>query len=84
MWNWLVSSLAVGATVVLYEGNPFYPSPDALLKMADELDINIFGTSAKYIASLEDAKVVPEKTANALIIEIIATTSINSTSVMPF
>ncbi|MBE9481342.1 MAG: acetoacetate--CoA ligase [Bacteroidetes bacterium] len=61
MWNWFISSLAVGATIVCYDGNPFYPAPDALLKMADELDISIFGTSAKYIASLEAAGVVPKK-----------------------
>ena len=61
MWNWFVTSLAVGATLVLYDGNPFYPGPDALLKMADELDINIFGTSAKYIASLEAAGVIPKE-----------------------
>lgn len=61
MWNWFVSSLAVGATIVCYDGNPFYPKPDALLRMADDLDISIFGTSAKYIASLEDFDVIPKK-----------------------
>ena len=61
MWNWVVSSLAVGSTLVLFDGNPFYPAPDALLKMADELDITIFGTSAKYIASLEEAGVIPKE-----------------------
>jgi len=61
MWNWVVSSLAVGSTLVLFDGNPFYPTPDALLKMADELEISIFGTSAKYIASLEDAGVKPKQ-----------------------
>jgi len=61
MWNWVVSSLAVGSTLVLFDGNPFYPAPDALLKMADELGISIFGTSAKYIASLEDAGVKPKQ-----------------------
>ncbi len=61
MWNWFISSLSVGATIVCYDGNPFYPAPDALLKMADELDISIFGTSAKYIASLEAAGVVPKE-----------------------
>jgi len=59
MWNWFVSSLAIGATIVCFDGNPFYPEADALLKMADELDITIFGTSAKYIASLEAEGVVP-------------------------
>jgi acetoacetyl-CoA synthetase len=59
MWNWFVSSLAVGATIVCYDGNPFYPGPEALLKMADQLGITIFGTSAKYIASLQAAGVHP-------------------------
>ncbi len=53
MWNWLVSSLGVGATVVLYEGSPTYPHPDHLWRMADRLGITVFGTSAKYIAACE-------------------------------
>lgn len=60
MWNWFVSSLAIGATIVCYDGNPFYPNPDTLLKMADELGITIFGTSAKYIAMLESEGVIPK------------------------
>ncbi len=59
MWNWFVSSLAVGSTLILYDGNPFYPDPEALLKMAVDLKINVFGTSAKYIASLEAEDVCP-------------------------
>jgi len=59
MWNWLVSSLAVGATVVLYDGNPFYPGPEALWDLTDELGITIFGTSAKYLAAVEKADVHP-------------------------
>jgi acetoacetyl-CoA synthetase len=61
MWNWFISSLAVGATIVCYDGNPFHPGPDALLHMAKDLDVTIFGTSAKYIAGLENAGVVPKK-----------------------
>ena len=61
MWNWLISSLAVGATIVLYDGSPFYPDGTALLKMADELGITVFGTSAKYIASLESAGIKPKQ-----------------------
>ena len=60
MWNWFISSLAVGSTIVCFDGNPFHPGPDALLHMARELDVTIFGTSAKYIASLENAGVVPK------------------------
>ncbi|MEN8224297.1 MAG: acetoacetate--CoA ligase [Bacteroidota bacterium] len=59
MWNWFISSLAVGSTIVCFDGNPFHPGPDALLHMAKELDVTIFGTSAKYIASLENAGVNP-------------------------
>ena len=59
MWNWLVSSLTVGATVVLYDGSPFYPDGNTLWNLADELGITVFGTSAKYIASCEAAGVKP-------------------------
>jgi acetoacetyl-CoA synthetase len=74
MWNWFVSSLAVGATLVLYDGNPFYPRPDALLKMAEELDINFFGTSAKYIASLEAAGIKPKEISEFKHLKVIAST----------
>ena len=61
MWNWLVSSLSIGSTIVLYEGNPFYPTPSHLLEIADKANINIFGTSAKYIDSLEKFNIKPSK-----------------------
>jgi len=64
MWNWLVSSLAVGATVVLYDSSPFYPDGNALWNLADELGITVFGTSAKYIASCEAAGVEPRENAD--------------------
>jgi len=60
MWNWFVSSLALGATIVCFDGNPFYPAPDVLIRLADELKFTLFGTSAKYIASLQQAGVVPK------------------------
>ena len=62
MWNWLVSSLGVGATLVLFDGNPFHPEPGALWKMAQDEKITIFGTSAGYIAALQNAGVKPGKT----------------------
>ncbi len=62
MWNWLVSSLAVGATIVLYDGNPFHPDPGALWEMAQDEKITIFGTSAGYIAALQNAGAKPGKT----------------------
>ncbi|MBN1338361.1 MAG: acetoacetate--CoA ligase [Bacteroidales bacterium] len=74
MWNWFVSSLAIGATLVLYDGNPFYPTPDILLRMADELDISFFGTSAKYIASLESEGVVPDRISSFPHLRVIAST----------
>jgi acetoacetyl-CoA synthetase len=52
MWNWLTCSLSVGATVVLYDGNPFHPGPEALWKMAEEEKITVFGTSAGYLGAL--------------------------------
>jgi acetoacetyl-CoA synthetase len=74
MWNWVVSSLAVGSTLVLFDGNPFYPAPDALLRMAEDLKITIFGTSAKYIASLEEAGVKPKEIASFPHLKVITST----------
>ena len=62
MWNWLTSSLAVGATLVLFDGNPFYPHPGALWEMAQDEKVTVFGTSAGYIAALINAGVKPGKT----------------------
>jgi acetoacetyl-CoA synthetase len=61
MWNWLVSSLALGARIFLYDGSPFYPDPGAMWQMAQDEKITIFGTSAKYLAALEKAGVKPKE-----------------------
>ncbi|WP_372678902.1 acetoacetate--CoA ligase [Desulfosarcina sp.] len=61
MWNWLVSSLATGATLVLYDGNPFHPSPKAMWQMAQDEKISVFGTSAGYLAALQAAGVRPKE-----------------------
>ncbi len=61
MWNWLTAALSVGSTLVLYDGNPFHPGPDALWKMAQDEKITIFGTSAGYIEALKNAGVKPGK-----------------------
>ena len=61
MWNWLVSSLALGARVFLYDGSPFYPDPATLWQLAQDEKITIFGTSAKYLAALEKAGVKPRE-----------------------
>ncbi|CAJ0757534.1 17927_t:CDS:2 [Entrophospora sp. SA101] len=60
MWNWLVSGLFVGCTLVLYDGSPFQPKPSILWELVDELGITIFGTSAKYIQSLQDINYKPK------------------------
>ncbi|MGE3298154.1 MAG: acetoacetate--CoA ligase [Porticoccaceae bacterium] len=59
MWNWLVSGLATGATLVLYDGSPFHPVPEVLIDLIDAEGISIFGTSAKYLSALEKAGVAP-------------------------
>jgi len=59
MWNWVTCSLSVGATLVLFDGNPFHPGEDALWKMAQEEKITVFGTSAGYIEALKNAGVRP-------------------------
>lgn len=62
MWNWLVSNLAIGATLALYDGSPFYPDSNAMWAMAEELGITVFGTSAKFIAASEAAGNKPIQT----------------------
>jgi acetoacetyl-CoA synthetase len=62
MWNWLVSGLAVGATVVLYDGAPLAPDPRILWDMASAEQVTIFGTSAKYLALAEKAGLQPGRT----------------------
>ncbi len=62
MWNWLTTSLAAGATLVLFDGNPFHPNPDNLWRMAQDEKITVFGTSAGYITALKNAGVQPGKT----------------------
>ena len=62
MWNWVVSSLAVGATVVLYDGAPFAPDAAVLWDMAAAERLSVFGTSAKYLALAEKAGLKPGAT----------------------
>ncbi|MBS0515152.1 MAG: acetoacetate--CoA ligase [Proteobacteria bacterium] len=61
MWNWLVSSLAVGATLVLYDGSPSHPGATTLWDLIDEVGISVFGTSARWIAASEKAGVKPRE-----------------------
>ncbi|MFJ4351435.1 acetoacetate--CoA ligase [Pseudomonas sp. NPDC089428] len=61
MWNWLASGLAIGATLVLYDGSPFHPGPERLLDLIDAERIQAFGTSAKYLAALEQQGLEPAR-----------------------
>ena len=62
MWNWLVSALATGCRVVLYDGSPFHPGPNALLDLAQNESVTTFGVSAKYLSAIEKAGVRPRQT----------------------
>ena len=62
MWNWLVSGLASGVTLMLYDGSPFYPDGNTLFDFADDESIQIFGTSAKFLDAAAKANICPRKT----------------------
>ena len=61
MWNWLISSLSFGSTVLLYDGSPFFPNKNSLLKKMNHSNISIFGTSAKYISYLRESDIKPSR-----------------------
>ena len=62
MWNWLVSALATGCTVVLHHGSPFAPNPAALWDLAEAEGVSVFGASAAYLGALAKAGVAPRAT----------------------
>ena len=74
MWNWFVSGLAVGATLVLYDGSPSHPDGNALWDLADDVGISVFGTSAKWISATEKAGVKPRETHKLLQLKTILST----------
>lgn len=61
MWNFLVGSMLLGARPVLYDGNPAYPEPDALWKLAAESEANMFGASPTFVQMQEKAGIVPKR-----------------------
>lgn len=61
MWNWLVTSLAVGATILLFDGSPFYPDSGALFQFTQDQGMTHFGTSAKYVAAVEKDGLKPNE-----------------------
>ena len=62
MWNWLVSALAVGATIVLYDGAPMAPRKDILWDLAAAERVTVFGASARYLAAAEQEGLAPRRT----------------------
>lgn len=64
MWNWQASALATGATLVLYDGSPFYPKPGSLFDLLQQEQVTVFGTSAKFISSAEKFGLKPIATHN--------------------
>ena len=62
MWNWLVSALGLGSTVVIYDGFPFANDGRILFDLADKEDVSIFGTSAGFISALEKSEIRPKET----------------------
>jgi acetoacetyl-CoA synthetase len=73
MWNWLVSGLASGATIVLYDGSPSHP-PSVLFDLVDELGVTLFGTSAKFIDALDRTGLDPRSTHDLTSIRTITST----------
>lgn len=62
MWNWQLSALALGTTLILYDGAPMYPQTTFLFDLIDQHQVTVFGTSARYIDALEKAGVKPVQT----------------------
>ena len=59
MWNWLVSVLASGATAVLYDGSPSFPTMNRLFDLVDQEQLTLLGTSAKFIDSARKSDINP-------------------------
>jgi acetoacetyl-CoA synthetase len=74
MWNWLVSGLASGATLLLYDGSPFHPDGNALFDYADAEKMTVFGTSAKFIDAARKAGLRPRDTHDLKSVRMLAST----------
>ncbi|HEU4987275.1 MAG TPA: acetoacetate--CoA ligase [Rhizobiaceae bacterium] len=74
MWNWLVSGLASGATLLLYDGSPFYPNGNVLFDFAQSEKMTYFGTSAKFIDSVRKAGLEPARTHDLSSVRVISST----------
>ena len=74
MWNWLVASLATGAGIVLFDGNPMYPVPERLFDIAEKEELTFLGVSAKYIDSIRKSELTPKDSHNLSKLKTIAST----------
>ena len=74
MWNWLVSGLGLGAAIVLYDGNPFEPGPEALFDYMDEVGAKLMGVSAKYIDAVLKSGLRPVESHDLSALRIITST----------
>ena len=74
MWNFLVGGLLTGTTIILYDGNPAYPSTDTLWKLAEETKMTLFGTSASYITACMKDGIVPKEKFDLSALENISST----------
>jgi acetoacetyl-CoA synthetase len=74
MWNWLVASLATGAGIVLFDGNPMHPGPERLFDIAETEELTFLGVSAKYIDSLRKIELKPNQSHNLSKLRTIAST----------
>ena len=74
MWNWLVSVLASGATMILYEGSPIHPAPDRLMRLIEEEKITEFGAGAKYYSTIQKLNVIPKKSLDLSYLKVVLST----------
>ena len=74
MWNWLMSALATGATIVLYDGSPFHPDPGVLWRLAEQECLTVFGTSAKYLSALEKNGYMPTQQVDLTVLRTVLST----------
>ena len=74
MWNWMVSTLMLGARIVLYEGNPFHPGPERLWQIAEDERLSHFGVSAKYIDAVRNSGYAPKDNVDLSNLRVIMTT----------
>lgn len=74
MWNWLISSLQVGASIFLYDGNPVYPDSEILWKKIEDRKISVFGTSPKYLSIFAKQGFIPKNNFNLISLRAILST----------